>query len=190
MSLWTITLILGYAVVIILNLVFSFSLTTALNLFIVVVIIMLPALLYLFIGRTLPKKWFNENKWFFKINHFKQKVCEITNVKVWKDKIPVGGRTAGFRLNKLVSPKDIVYLDRFIYESCFAEWLHVNLCFWSIIASVIILIINSSLFLPMALPIALLFIYQNLTSSIIQWYVRPRIIQLRQIVLKRSQKEN
>ena len=186
MGLWTMTLLCGYGLVILLNLIFSFSFTTLLNLIICLAIIMLPAALFLFIGRIMPKKIFNENKRMLKIGVVKQKICKITNVKVWKDKIPVGGRVAGFRMNKLEKPNDPKYLGRFVFESCFADWLHTTLFFWSFISIFIILFINSSLVLPMALPFAILFAYQNITSSIIQWYMRPRLIKLKNITEKRN----
>ena len=85
MGLWTMTLLCGYGLVILLNLIFSFSFTTLLNLIICLAIIMLPAALFLFIGRIMPKKIFNENKRMLKIGVVKQKICKITNVKVWKD---------------------------------------------------------------------------------------------------------
>lgn len=188
MSLWTVTLIVGYALIIILNLIFSFTFTTVLNLFICFAIIMLPAGVILFVGKMLPKRWFNENNKLFKINPLKQKICDFTRVKTWKDKIPVGGRVAGFRLNEIKDPKNIEYLDRFIYESCFAQWLHGSICCYSALACFIVLAINKNLVLPMALPIAVLFVYQNLTSTIIQWYVRPRVVRLKESVSKHNNK--
>ena len=184
MSLWTITLVIGYIIIIVLNLIFSFSLTTALNLLLCLVIIMVPSAIILVIGRLFPKKWFDENNFLFKIGRFKQKICKITNVKAWKDKIPVGCKV----LQAISQPKDKEFLSKFIYESCFAEWLHSFICYWSLIACLIIFFINKSLVLPMAVPIAVWFIYQNLTSTVIQWYVRPRMISYRELVRKRKER--
>lgn len=188
MSLWTITLIIGYVLVVTLNLAFVFSFQTIIDVLICLVLIMLPAVIFLFVGRILPKSWFSEKRKIFHIGKIKKKFCEIVNVKSWKDKIPVGGRVAGFRLNKLDNPKDPKYLDRYIYESCFADWLHSSLCVWSFVGMAIVGFINVNLILRMALPIAILFCYQNLTSATIQWYMRPRIAKLRDIELKKLEK--
>lgn len=186
MGLWTITLLIGYFIVIALNLIFSFSITTALQMLLTLAIIMLPSALILVIGRALPKKMFNENGVIFRVGKFKEWVCRVTNVKAWKDTIPVGGDI----LDSMSRPKDEDFLNKYIYESCFADWLHSSLCIWSIIGAIIVLLINKTLFLPMALPVAILFIYQNLTSTIIQWYVRPRMIRYRTALIKRNNRQN
>ena len=186
MNLWTLSLIIGYGLTIILNVLFVFSITTFIDLLMSLVIIMTPGSIFLFAGRKMPKNFFSENRPMFKIGNTKQWICNATNVKAWKDKIPVGGRVAGFRLNKISNPHDIEYLNRFIFESCFAEWLHSSLCVWSVIAVLIISLMKPSVVLPMALPIAIVFIYQNMTSTIIQWYTRPRMIRYRDLMLMRA----
>ena len=186
MKLWTIILLLCYSLVIALNLIFAFSLETFLLLLMCLAIIMLPAGIFLIIGRALPKKYFLGKR--LNVNKFKQKICQLTNVKSWKDKIPVGGKVAGFRMNKLTSPKDLEFLDRYIYESSFADWLHTSVFYWSFISLGIIALINLNAMLKMALPFALIFAYQNITSSIIQWYMRPRMMKLRESVQKRIEK--
>ena len=190
MSFFTLSLYVLYGLVVILNFVFAFSWTTLLNVFICLVIIMLPAAVFLFVGRALPKNWFDSDRGFFKVNKFQTKICDITKVKKWKDKIPVGGHVAGFRLNQLTNPKDLGFLNRFIYESCFAEWLHSTCAIWGILSLIIIYFINKSLVLPMALPIAIIFAYQNMVSTIIQWHTRPRITKLRNAVIDRNKSKN
>ncbi len=176
MSFFLVSLIIGFSTTIIVNFIFAFSWNTILDLFICFSVVMLPAGVFLFVGRALPKKFFNDNNKLFIVGNFKNKICNISKVKLWKDLIPVGGRIAGFRLNKLTCPNNIEYLDRFIYESCFAEWLHFTAFVWSFIA---IFLLPKNLLFKMTLPISLLFAYQNITSVIIQWFVRPRIVKLR-----------
>lgn len=185
MSMWTITLLVAYFIVVFFNLVFNFSWLTGLYLLITLAIIMLPAGLLLIIGKLLPEKYFNENRREFKIGRFKEWVCNLTSVKSWKDSIPVGNKV----LDSMSNPKDEDFLNEYIIQSCFAEWLHTWICYWSIVGSIIVLLINKSLFLPMALPIAIIFIYQNITSTIIQWFVRPRMIRYRELLLKRKQRQ-
>lgn len=185
MSMWTITLLVAYFIVVFLNLMFNFSWLTSLYLLITLAIIMLPAGLLLIIGKLIPKKYFNENRREFKIGRFKEWVCNLTNVKSWKDSIPVGNKV----LDSMQNSKDENFLNEYISQSCFAEWLHTGICYWSIVGSIIVLLINKSLFLPMALPIVIIFIYQNITSTIIQWFVRPRMIRYRELLLKRKQRQ-
>lgn len=186
MNLWTISLILAYAFVIILNLIFSFSLGTVLNIFICLAIIMLPAALFLYVGRLLPHSLFTEEK--FKVSNFRQKICDVTNVKSWKDSIPVCAKVeGGGKIDKLTNPKSVDYLNGYIYASCFAEWLHFTICVWSIVAIFVIALINKQIVLTLALPLSLIFVYQNITSTIIQWYMRPRIVKLRDRLVEKTQ---
>lgn len=188
MSIWTISLIIFYVGVILFNLILSFSYVTMLYLLMSFAIIMVPCAIILFLGRSFSHKFFTHGKGIFKIGKFKTKICEIFNVKLWKDKIPVGGKVAGFRMNKLDKPNDPKYLERYIYESCFAEWLHITVSLWGFLATIIIALIKKELFFKMALPIALIFGYQNSASVLIQWYMRPRIVKLRDMLLKRKEK--
>ena len=188
MGFFTISLISGYSLIVLMNIIFNFSWLTLFNIFLCVVIIMTPCALFLFIGRILPKKWFNSSRLLFRVNRLQTWFCKFVRVKDWKDRIPVGGRVAGFRMNKLANPKDIdiTFLDRYIYESCFAEWLHATCAFWGFVALIPIYFINVSWILPIALPISVVFAYQNMVSTIIQWYVRPRIVKLKEGLIKRN----
>ena len=188
MSLFTISLIIGFSAVILLNMIFSFAFSTALYLFLCFVIVMLPAAGFLFIGRPIFKKYYKEDWKAFRENKFTSFIAKVTRVKTWKDKIPVGGRVAGFRMNKLENPKSVEYLERYMFESCFAEYLHFSIFAWCFVAMVILLVcIPKYLFFRMVFPIAILFAYQNITSVIIQWYMRPRIVKYRDSLKLRQQ---
>lgn len=186
MSSWTIVLIIGYFSAIALNLIFSCSMVTVLNLLLCMAIIMVPAAVILLVGKLLPKKYFRETKHHFKVGKFKKSVCNLTKVKRWKDKVPVAGKV----LNKISAPKDESFLSLFIFESCFAEWLHLAICYWSVIGCIIIFLVDKSLFLPIALPIALIFIYQNMSSVIIQWFMRPRMVRYRELLTERRLRQH
>lgn len=180
MNIFLTTLIVGFSLIIGINMTFSFTMTTALNLFLCFAVVMLPAAIFLFLGRLIFKGQMDKNI-NFKVGTFKKKICRITRVKKWKDHIPVGGRAAGFRLKNLDKSltKDLNYLNRFIFESCFAEWLHFMIFAWCFVA---LIILPKELFWSMSLPIALLFAYQNIVSVIIQWETRPRITRLKESV--------
>ena len=77
-------------------------------------------------------------------------------------------------------------VNRYIYESCFAEWLHTTCAVWGLVALIPIYFINTSWVLPIALPISVVFAYQNMVSTTIQWFVRPRIVKLRDGLIKRN----
>lgn len=186
MSIFVLILTIGFGSVILLNLIFAFSFQTIKDLFYCFAVVMLPAGIFLFAGRLMPRKLFNENMKIYKVGKIKNKICDITRVKSWKEKLPVGGRVAGFRLNKIEA--NIEYLDRYVYESCFADWLHFVIVVWSLLS---MLILPRHLFFNMAFPIAMLFAFQNITSVIIQWYTRPRVIRIRDNLINREKaKEN
>lgn len=185
MSLWTITLIIAYLGVIVLNLIFSFTVSTALNILLCAAIIMLPSIIILGIGKIMPKGYFNEERRPFAIGRVKKSICNFTKVKRWKDKVIVAGRVLG----QISNPHDIKFLDTFIFESCFAEWLHKALCYWSVIGCIIVTLINKALFWPIALPFALIFIYQNMSSVLIQWFMRPRMVRYRELLIERQQRQ-
>ena len=190
MTFFTFSLLILYSLVAVINLVFVSSWYTLLNLFISAVIVMLPAALFLLVGRLLPKKWFNETRYFFRENKFKDFVCKITNVKSWKDKIPVGAKVNGNKMDKLANPKDVEYLNGYIYESCFADWLHTSISVWGFLSLIIIAFIDVKVMLTMALPMAIIFLYQNMASVTIQWLMRPRIVKYRDLLQKRMEREN
>lgn len=185
MSLWTISLIIGYLSVIGLNLIFSFTVATALDILLCAAIIMLPSIIIVGIGRIMPKGYFNEERRPFTVGRFKKSICNFTKVKRWKDKVLVAGKVLGH----VSQPNDINFLDTFIFESCFAEWLHKVLCYWSVIGCIIVFIIDKSLFLPIALPFALIFIYQNMSSILIQWFMRPRMVRYREHLIERQERQ-
>lgn len=189
MSFFTISLGILFGLIIILNLIFAFSWSTALWLFLSFAIVMLPAAIFLFVGRPIFKKNFKEDWKFFRVNKFEEFVCKTTNVKSWKDKIPVGAKVAGAKMDKLADPKSVEYLDGYIFESCFAEWLHLTIFFWCLISfALFVFIFPTNASIGMILPIALVFAYQNIVSVIIQWYMRPRITKYRDALKRREER--
>ena len=189
MSFFTISLIILFGLITVLNMVFAFAWSTALWLFISFAIVMLPSAVFLFVGRPIFKKFFNADAKVFRVNKFEEFICKITNVKSWKDKIPVGAKVAGAKMDKLADPKSVEYLDGYIFESCFAEYLHLTIFFWCFVCLLIFgFVFSSFVFLRMILPIALVFAYQNIVSVIIQWYMRPRIVKYRDMLKKREER--
>lgn len=185
MNLFVTTLGLGFGLVVILNLLVSFQLQTALDLLLCFAVVMAPAGIFLFVGRLLPKNFFSQNNKIFKVTKFKRSITNSVKVKNWKDKIPVGGHIAGFRLNEFKDTKNIDFVDRYIYESCFAEWLHLTIYIWCFLSTIILSLLNRNLLFNMVLPIAILFAFQNIVSVFIQWNVRPRVVKYRDMLQKR-----
>ena len=189
MSFFTISLIILFGLIVVLNMAFSFAWSTALWLFISFALVMLPSALFLVVGRLFFKRHFKEDWKIFRINKFEEFICKITNVKSWKDKIPVGAKVAGAKMDKLADPKSVEYLDGYIYESCFAEFLHLTIFYWCFVCLLIFgFVFSSFVFLRMILPIALVFAYQNILSVIIQWYMRSRIVKYRDMLKRREER--
>lgn len=191
MSFFTISLTILFGLVVVLNMVFTFSWNTALWLLLCFVVVMLPSAVFWLGGRPIFKKCFRQDSKIFLVNKFEEFVCKITNVKSWKDKIPVGAKVAGAKMDKLADPKSVEYLDGYIFESCFAEYLHLTIFFWCFVCIAFCwLLIPIWVYLRMVLPIALIFAYQNIMSVIIQWYMRPRIVKYRDMLKKREERLN
>lgn len=163
---------LSIALVIGLNMMFNFSVDTLLNLARCFATIMLPSVIYSFVCRLLPKKWFTTKNFVFKSMNFEKKFYEQINVKKWKNKIPVWGQLSNFDNSRNDPEKELKSLQYFVKESCYAESIHL-IAFLT--AYISLLFIPKNLFLNMGLPIAVLYSIFHLPSFFIQRYTRPRI---------------
>lgn len=155
-----------------LNLAFNFAWQTLLNLLISFAIVLLPSLIIAVLIRLLPKSWFDNKHKIFKVSKKERHFYEKIKIKIWKDKIPDLGQTANFKKDKLDNTNDPVYLKKFINETIYGECVHI-LCIISALLSLIF--VPKKLLLPMALPIAIVYICYNIPSIIIQRYNRPRL---------------
>ncbi len=120
------------------------------------------------------KYWENNGKWYNK----------WIKIKSWKNFLPQYISKNGFSKKSLTS-LSLTYIDRFILETCRAEWAHKN-CMW---VAVLIVLINKIL---MGITFCTVVLLINLPYVCIQRYNRIRLINLREKIVKsrRSEFEN
>jgi len=123
---------------------------------------------------TINKSVFNYKKTSYKIRSWEKngKIYEKTfKIKKWKDLIPqhIGKNGFSKRHFESLSPD---YINKFIFETCRAEWNHKYNCIYSLIA----IIINPLLY---GLFFSILTFIFNLACVLIQRYNRIRLLKIK-----------
>lgn len=140
------------------------------------------------VARLLPSKLADHNKKIFIVSASEKKFYEKLKIRKWKDYIPEIGQFTRFRKNKLVDPKSVEYLDRFLLESCYGEIGH----FSSAILGFLILLAYGmhKVWFAVAIPVAIINALMNLPSFIILRYNSYKLVVLRKSLLKKMKREN
>lgn len=135
-------------------------------------------------ARSLPKKFADRTKKHFIVSKEEKKFHEKLKIRLWKDKIPELGHLTGFRKNKLVDPKSVEYLDRFLLECCYGEIGH----FWSVIFGFLIVLFYSltHTWMALSIPVALVNGVLNLLPILVLRYNSYKLEILRMSILKRT----
>ncbi len=138
-----------------------------------------------YIGEALPRKFFSEKNFPFKIYKWENngKIYEYIHIKKWKTKMPDMSRYMKDMLPKSVSfSASSESIDKLIKETCVAEFIHESLCVFAI---------GIYLFWKNSVGIILVNIYIlcNLPFIIIQRYNRPHLIRLRDRLYKKEEKK-
>ena len=137
-----------------------------------------------YIGESLPRSWFSENKFPYKTVAFEKngKIYERVGIKKWKTKLPDMSRVMRDML-----PKRVTYdatsqsVNLLIKETCVAEFMHQSLCLFSV---GIYLIWKNYI----GIILTLVFIVCNIPFILIQRYNRPHLSAFRNRLLKREEK--
>ena len=103
----------------------------------IVIVILIDGLVAT-VCRLLPARCADETKKIYAVGQKEKKFYEKLKIRSWKDKIPEIGHFTGFRKNKIVDPKSVEYLNRFLLEACYGELGH----FFSVFAGFLIRIGN------------------------------------------------
>lgn len=133
-----------------------------------------------------PKKLFNPYSKIFKTYKFENTLFNFLCVKKWKDKVPELGKLGGFEKNKLQNPKNSEYLHEFLVDSCKSETIHT---LSAIFGLTIFFIIPSQFTWVITFPVFLVNFICHYMPSIIQRYMRPRLIKLYEKVKLRQEIE-
>lgn len=136
--------------------------------------------------RIMPKKYFNPNRKRYKCPKFEEKIYKKLKIHKWKGIVPDGGRTGGFKKKNLVDPRNEKYMQKYLFENCLAETVHVL----SIMLSFLILIlIPHRYLLTIALPIFLTFVFLNLLPILVVRSIRPKLLKVYNHLLVQAEEE-
>ena len=138
------------------------------------------------ICRLLPASRANHTQKRFVVSAKEKKFYENLKIRKWKDYIPEIGHFTGFRKNKIVDPKSVEYLDRFLLEICYGELGH----FYSLFTGFAILglFFVTPFWLAISIPVAVINIFFNLPSLFILRYNSYKLVILRKSNLRKQAK--
>lgn len=134
--------------------------------------------------RLLPARCANHEKKIFKVSTKEKKFYEKLKIRKWKDLIPEIGQFTGFRKNKLVDPKSVEYLDRFLLEGCYGQIGHIASVFSGFL--ILLLFPIARFWLALAVPVAVINAFMNLPSLIILRYNSYKLEFLRKNTIKKQ----
>ena len=167
------------------------TLVTKLNFFYVYLITALAILAVVLVdgavatvSRLLPKSCANHESKIYVVTKEEKKFYEKIKIRQWKDKIPEMGHFTGFRKNKLVDPKSLEYVERFLLESCYGELGHFFSCFLGFV--ILLFYPVTEIWLAVSIPVAVINIFMNLPSLFILRYNSYKLRILRNSLVKKQ----
>lgn len=131
--------------------------------------------------KMLNESHFDYKKYMYEIKYWEDNgnwYIKKLKIKAWKDVLPQYISKNGFSKKNLNS-MSLNYINRFILETCRAEWAHRN-CMW---IAVLLIFVNKFLTGIIFSSFVLLI---NLPYVFIQRYNRIRLIKVRDKILSRS----
>ncbi len=131
-------------------------------------------LLVLFLCKNLNPWFFSPGRCIYKIKKWEKGgnfYTKTLKIKKWKDKLPQYISKNGFSKKCLEKKPSKEYLERFIMETCRAEWNHFMCCMYFPIS----FLINSKIY---AIIFSLIPIFANLPFLFIQRFNRIRLLKL------------
>ena len=134
--------------------------------------------------KMLGNEYFDYKKYMYKIKYWEDKgnlYNKWLKIKAWKDRLPQYISKNGFS-KKNFNSLSLEYIDRFILETCRAEWAHRN----CILIVFLMILINKFV---TGLIFSLIVMFIHFPYICIQRYNRIRLIKIREKILK-SKKDN
>lgn len=137
-----------------------------------------------YIGESMPRRWFSENRFPFITYKWENggKAYQKIKIKKWKNKLPDMSR-----IMKDMLPKRISYgatsehIDALVKETCVAEFVHVSLIFLSV--GIYFILKNY-----IGVILCLVFIAINVPFILIQRFNRPHLVNLRNKISEREER--
>lgn len=136
------------------------------------------------VARLLPKKYANEKSKIYQVGKREKVFYEKLKIRKWKDKVPEIGHFTGFRKNKIVDPKSVEYLDRFLLEACYGELGHLFSLFTGFL--IMLLFPITKIWIAITIPVCIINICLNLPSLFILRYNSYKLRILRNNLLKKQ----
>ena len=149
-----------------------------------VIIVVLVDGLTATVSRLLPASFANSQKKIFTVSKKEKLFYEKLKIRKWKDKIPEIGHFTGFRKNKIVDPKSVEYVERFLMEACYGEIGHFTSCITGFFT--LLFFPLSPYWLAVAIPVAVANVFLNLPSLFILRYNSYKLEILKKNNLKRN----
>jgi glycosyl-4,4'-diaponeurosporenoate acyltransferase len=126
------------------------------------------------ITHALPESWFEPTKRIYHVSKGEVSFLETIGIKKWKGWVPETGEFAGFKKNHMYDASSPEYIHKFLVETCYAEWVHYSM----MIPSIIDLFMGpTSYIVPFFIWFGLINIFLNLLPSLIQRWVRPKMLR-------------
>lgn len=122
---------------------------------------------------VIPKKFWKVDNKLFRVTDKEIKFLNKIKIKSWKDKIPEMGWTAGFSKSK-ISSLNKEYLEKFLYETRFAEAMHFTVA----VLSFTVLFFFRPLDYYFVFPILITNFILNILPCIVQRYNRHRLTNI------------
>ncbi len=139
------------------------------------------------IARLLPKKCADYNLKIYRVYAKEKQFYEKLKIRLWKDRIPEIGHFTGFRKNKLVDPKSVEYVERFLMESCYGEIGH----FFSLPLGFLVMLLFpiSHTWIAISIPVAIVNFFLNVPTIFVLRYNSYKLVILRNSNLKKRARE-
>ena len=147
-------------------------------------VIFVDGLVALFVRRVLPQRLFGRGSKLVRIHKFEKKFYTAVGIKKWKDRVPELGGFTNFHKDKIYSPKDNAYLDRYITEANSGAFGHLL----GMISGFAIVAVVPSVFLWISLPVAVVNFFLSALPMMILRFNIPKLEALYKMNERREKK--
>lgn len=179
MILYAIMILVAWAIIIGLNILFNFNdfalwyilLTVVASTLVVILVDGLTA----WVVRRMPKKWFNPFSKKFKIYKWEKTFYHKLGIKKWKDLVPELGNFTNFSKSKVLEPNNNNYITRYLLEACYGRVGH----FASMFSGFLIIFMFPLKFcLNFGIPVAIVNAIMNAMPWFVLRYNTPKLLAL------------
>ena len=133
-------------------------------------------------ARALPKACAKHDAKIYTVSAKEKKFYEKLKIRKWKDKIPEIGHFTGFRKNKILDPKSVEYVERYLLEACYGQIGHLIGIFFGFI--IMLAYPLAEIWLAVSIPVAIINIFFCVPSIFVLRYNSYKL----EILLKSNQK--